>query len=134
MRKIFILTSIAVSALIILLAYFWIDAIWLFLVATPFIYMGISDMMQKRQSIKRNFPVEKALPLRDLPKLTFDALPALMMPVILLYGIYGAGATTPTEAAAIAALYSLLVAVFLYRALSFTMIQPHQDTMKPQQN
>ena len=40
------------------------------------------------------------------------------MPVILLYGIYGAGATTPTEAAAIAALYSLLVAVFLYRALS----------------
>ena len=45
------------------------------------------------------------------------AFPALMMPVILLYGIYG-GVTTPTEAAAIAALYALLVAGLLYRALN----------------
>ena len=34
------------------------------------------------------------------------------MPVILLYGIYG-GATTPTEAAAIAAAYALILAVVL---------------------
>jgi tripartite ATP-independent transporter DctM subunit len=40
-----------------------------------------------------------------------------MMPVILLYGIYG-GLTTPTEAAAIAALYALIIAGVLYRALS----------------
>lgn len=39
-----------------------------------------------------------------------------MMPVILLYGIYG-GITTPTEAAAIAAAYALVVSVLLYRAL-----------------
>ena len=39
-----------------------------------------------------------------------------MMPVILLAGIYG-GATTPTEAAAIAAFYALLLAM-AYRALS----------------
>ena len=45
------------------------------------------------------------------------AFPALLMPVILLYGIYG-GVTTPTEAAAIAALYALLLAALFYRALS----------------
>jgi tripartite ATP-independent transporter DctM subunit len=43
------------------------------------------------------------------------------MPVILLGGIYG-GATTPTEAASIAALYALLVAAFLYRALSLRVL------------
>ena len=38
------------------------------------------------------------------------------MPAILLFGIYS-GVTTPTEAAAIAALYALLIAGGLYRAL-----------------
>ncbi|WP_310385754.1 hypothetical protein [Roseateles sp.] len=37
------------------------------------------------------------MPLREIPGVTLRALPALMMPVILLAGIYG-GATTPTEA------------------------------------
>jgi tripartite ATP-independent transporter DctM subunit len=41
-----------------------------------------------------------------------------MMPAILLYGIYG-GVTTPTEAAAIAALYALILAGLFYRTLSF---------------
>ena len=41
-----------------------------------------------------------------------------MMPVVLLGGIYG-GATTPTEAAAVAALYALLVSALLYRSVSF---------------
>jgi tripartite ATP-independent transporter DctM subunit len=43
------------------------------------------------------------------------------MPVILLFGIYG-GATTPTEAAAIAAFYALLVATVLYRAIGFKVM------------
>lgn len=58
------------------------------------------------------------VPLRDLPRLTGVAFPALLMPVILLGGIYG-GATTPTEAAAIAAFYALLLTAFFYRSLSF---------------
>ena len=66
---------------------------------------------------RRNIPAEKAVPLREIPGVTFRALPALMMPVILLGGIYG-GATTPTEAAAVAAFYALLVAGLLYRSLS----------------
>jgi TRAP-type transport system large permease protein len=67
---------------------------------------------------RRNIPAEEPVPLRDLPGVTLRAFPALMMPVILLAGIYG-GATTPTEAAAVAALYALLVAGLLYRSLSW---------------
>src|SRR5439155_136860 len=33
---------------------------------------------------KRNFPVESAVPLRDLPRVTWEAFPALLMPVLLL--------------------------------------------------
>ena len=67
---------------------------------------------------KRDIPPEVSVPLRELPGITFRALPALLMPVILLAGIYG-GATTPTEAAAVAALYALLLAAFLYRAVTW---------------
>lgn len=83
----------------------------------PGIMMGISLMMlNARQARIENVPLEEPVPRKELPKLTLRAFPALMMPVILLFGIYG-GAVTPTEAAAIAALYALMVATFLYRAI-----------------
>lgn len=68
-------------------------------------------------SLRRDFALEKPIPLRELPGLTFNAFPALLMPAILLYGIYG-GVTTPTEAAAVAAAYALVLASVFYRALS----------------
>jgi tripartite ATP-independent transporter DctM subunit len=43
---------------------------------------------------------------------------ALMTPVIIMVGIY-AGLFTPTEAAAVAALYALLVTVFVYREVGW---------------
>ena len=67
---------------------------------------------------RENFPVEKPTPLRDLPGITWRALPTLMMPVVLLGGIYS-GVTTPTEAAAVAAAYALVISVLLYRSVSF---------------
>ncbi|MFZ8946459.1 MAG: TRAP transporter large permease subunit, partial [Paracoccaceae bacterium] len=67
-------------------------------------------------SHRRGFGNEEPVPLRDLPAITVQATPALLMPAILLFGIYS-GVTTPTEAAAIAALYALLIAGGLYRAL-----------------
>ena len=70
---------------------------------------------------KRNFPVEAALPLRELPRVTWDAFPALMMPVILL-GLLYSGVTTPTEAAAAAAAYALLVSAILYRSIGWSDI------------
>jgi tripartite ATP-independent transporter DctM subunit len=67
---------------------------------------------------KRNFGKEEAVPLMQLPGITLNAAPALLMPVILLTCIYS-GVTTPTEAAAIAAFYALCVSAFLYRTLKF---------------
>jgi tripartite ATP-independent transporter DctM subunit len=64
----------------------------------------------------RNFPVEKPVPLRQLPKMTWHALPVLFMPIVLMYGIYG-GITTPTEAAAVAAFYALVVSIVVYRSV-----------------
>ncbi|VAW18590.1 TRAP-type C4-dicarboxylate transport system, large permease component [hydrothermal vent metagenome] len=69
----------------------------------------------------RGMAVETAVPLRQIPRLTATAFPALMMPVILLFGIYG-GATTPTEAAAVAAFYALVLAAVFYRALSMAKL------------
>jgi C4-dicarboxylate transporter, DctM subunit len=46
-----------------------------------------------------------------------DTLPALMAPIIILGGIYS-GIFTPTEAAAIAVVYGLVVALLVYRELS----------------
>lgn len=65
---------------------------------------------------RRDFPVEAGLRLAELPRATARAFPALLLPVVLLGCIYG-GITTPTEAAAIAAAYALLLATFGYRAL-----------------
>ncbi len=68
-------------------------------------------------AVKHDFPVEKPVPLRELPKITWHALPALMMPVVLLGGIYG-GVMTPTEAAAVAAAYALVISWLLYRSVT----------------
>ncbi len=69
------------------------------------------------QARTRNFPVEPPTPLREIPGITWRALPALLMPVVLLGGIYS-GITTPTEAAAVAAAYALFISVVLYRSVS----------------
>lgn len=77
---------------------------------------GVLMAMNWWAAHRRGFATETAVPVRDLPKVTARAFPALLMPVILLYGIYG-GVTTPTEAAAVAAAYALVISVLLYRAL-----------------
>jgi C4-dicarboxylate transporter, DctM subunit len=67
---------------------------------------------------RRNFPVEPPIPLREWPGITWKALPALLMPVILLGCLYS-GVTTPTEAAAVAAAYALAVSAILYRSVGW---------------
>ncbi|MGN1055748.1 MAG: TRAP transporter large permease, partial [Comamonas sp.] len=69
------------------------------------------------QAKRYNFPVEEPVPLRKLPGMTWEALPALMMPLLLLGCLYS-GITTPTEAAGLAAAYALVIAAFYYRSLS----------------
>ena len=83
----------------------------------PGLLIGIVQMILIALTAKRrNFPVDERVPLRDLPRITWQAMPALLMPVILLGCLYS-GVTTPTEAAAVAALYALLISVFLYRSV-----------------
>lgn len=85
----------------------------------PGLLMGaVLMIMNSVIAHQRGFERDEIVPIREIPKLTVRAFPALMMPVILLYGIYG-GVTTPTEAAAIAAFYALLLAGLFYRALSW---------------
>jgi C4-dicarboxylate transporter, DctM subunit len=78
------------------------------------VQMGLIAFVARR----RNFPVEAPVPLRELPRVTWEALPALLMPVILLGCLYS-GITTPTEAAAVAALYALLASALIYRSIGW---------------
>lgn len=85
----------------------------------PGLLMAAAQMVIVAWGARReNFPVEPPTPLRELPRITWQAFPSLMMPVVLLGGIYS-GVTTPTEAAAVAAAYALVISVVLYRSVSF---------------
>jgi C4-dicarboxylate transporter DctM subunit len=70
------------------------------------------------QAKRRGFPIEEKVPLREMPRITREAFPALMLPVILLGCLY-TGITTPTEAAGLAAAYALFISVVLYRSIGW---------------
>lgn len=57
MRKLFIQCSAALIVLILVWSYFWQDALFVFVIVGPLIYLGMVDVFQKKQSIKRNFPL-----------------------------------------------------------------------------
>ena len=71
----------------------------------------LKDKPERAAALKRQSNGES--PLRS----TMQALPALMMPVIILGGIYG-GVFTPTEAAAVALFMAILIGFFIYRDLT----------------
>jgi C4-dicarboxylate transporter, DctM subunit len=88
----------------------------------PGLLMAGLQMVQVAITARRqNFPVEAPVPLREIPGVTWRALPALFMPVLLLGCIYS-GVTTPTEAAALAAAYALLVSAVLYRSIRWNAL------------
>ncbi len=87
--------------------------------AVPGLLIGLVLMAYNHWvAVRRNFPVDEKVPLAEIPRTTMRAFPVLLMPAILLYGIYG-GIATPTEAAAMAATYALLLAAFFYRELTW---------------
>jgi len=69
--------------------------------------------------------IEEKLPegqrMKAIGKRTSFAVPALIMPVIILGGIYG-GIMTPTEAAGISVLYAIPVAMFIYKQLKLKQL------------
>ncbi len=66
----------------------------------------------------KNFKAGTPMPWPDRIRALWQAIPGLFMPVLVLGGIYG-GIFTPTEAAAVAVVYSLFVGLFVYKDLSF---------------
>ena len=85
----------------------------------PGLLLGVAQMVLIAYTARRrNFPVEPPVPVRELPRIAWQAFPALMMPVILL-GLMYSGVTTPTEAAAAAAFYALLVSTLVYRSFGW---------------
>jgi tripartite ATP-independent transporter DctM subunit len=88
----------------------------------PGLMLGVAFMlMNSILARRRAYPVEASIPLREIAPAAWDAFPALLLPVILLFGIYG-GVMTPTEGAAAAAAYALLAAAIIYRALSLRQL------------
>lgn len=87
--------------LLIVVLFSVINLIW----ARQFPDIKIEDEIPKAKLRKRNL------------KRTFAAIPALSMPVIILGGIYG-GVFTPTEAAAVAAIFSIPVGFWIYKDLT----------------
>ncbi len=63
----------------------------------------------------------KRAPVKEVVVSLRDALPALMVPIIVLGGIYG-GFTTPTEAGVIAVVYALIVEGLILRTLSWQKV------------
>ena len=65
-------------------------------------------------SYKRGYPKEKAVPLREVPRIALDAFWGLITIFIIMGGILS-GVFTATESAAVACVYAFLVTVFIYR-------------------
>lgn len=90
--------------------------------AIPGVLMGIYLMAAVYViSRKRGYAKGERTSLRDLRSAFFHAIPPLMLPLIIMWGIVG-GVVTPTEASVIAVLYALFLGAVVYRELSLASI------------
>lgn len=78
-----------------------------------FLLIGYAWFIGRKEE---NLVIESTPSFREAALTIYDAKWALFVPVIILGGIYG-GVFTPTEAAAVAVFYGLIVGLFLYREL-----------------
>lgn len=67
---------------------------------------------------KHNIPVQEKATRKEKWEAFKDASWALGIPAIIIGGIYG-GIFTPTEAAAVAAVYAIFISLFIYKNMSF---------------
>ena len=82
-----------------------------------FIMGGMLIAIALVQAYKQNYPKGASFNLSHVLKAFLKAIPGIMMPVIILGGIFS-GIFTPSEAAAIAVVYAVLVSAFIYRDLT----------------
>jgi C4-dicarboxylate transporter, DctM subunit len=71
------------------------------------------------ESRRRGFPAEPVLPFNERIRVTLAALPAMLVPLVVMVGIYG-GFVTVTEAAALSAVVALGVSLQFYRGFHRT--------------
>ena len=69
------------------------------------------------QAYQNNYPKGAPFSLKNVGKTFLKAIPGILMPAIILGGIFS-GYFTPSEAAAVAVVYALLVSTFVYRDMS----------------
>lgn len=72
---------------------------------------------------KNKLESEQRLAGPEVIKIIGESVLALLMPLIILGGIYG-GVFTPTESAAVACLYGLIIGLFVYRSISLKELGP----------
>ncbi|MCC4722894.1 MULTISPECIES: TRAP transporter large permease [Salinicoccus] len=90
--------------------------------AIPGFMLGLGLMIPTYLiSVKRGYPKEPRVPIKGIAKDFFGAFWAIMMVVIILYGILG-GFFTPTEASIIAVVYAFLVGLFIYKDLKIKSV------------
>jgi C4-dicarboxylate transporter, DctM subunit len=82
-----------------------------------FLFCVVNLIMARKFPLKLDPPKPLKETVSEGTRLTSKALPALVMPLIILGGIYG-GIMTPTEAAAVAVIYSLPVGFLIYKGLT----------------
>ncbi|HHV46839.1 MAG TPA: TRAP transporter large permease [Tissierellia bacterium] len=85
----------------------------------PGILMSISFIVTSYYiAKKRNYPKQEKSTKQEKIDSIKDGIAALLMPVIILGGIFS-GLFTPTEASVISVIYALIVSVFLYKSIKF---------------
>lgn len=86
----------------------------------PGILMGVVLMATVAYyAHKENFPTSEAYPFKIIVKEFFSAIGPILLPVIVLVGIYS-GYFTPTEAAGIACLWAFVIGKFVYKELKWS--------------
>jgi C4-dicarboxylate transporter DctM subunit len=90
----------------------------LFLAAlVPGIFIGLVLILTSYiVAKKQNYKPEPRAPFKEVVKSGKEAIWSILMPVIVLGGIYS-GIATPTEAAAVAIVYSLFISIVLHKEL-----------------
>jgi C4-dicarboxylate transporter DctM subunit len=71
---------------------------------------------------RRNIPAAEHVPVSELPGVMLRATPSLTLPVVLLGGIWS-GIFSPTESAAVAALWALILGTVLYRKIKVSTLR-----------
>lgn len=90
--------------------------------AVPGLLLGLGLMIPTYLiSVKRNYPKGERKSLKEIWKSFTGAFWALLMTVIILYGILG-GYFTPTEASIVSVIYALIVGIFIYKELPIKKI------------